>query len=118
MAPAFSRFLYIDIDQEWAQSLKGLKVKVPSGWWQGCDGNELNAGAIAAVDFSKSNQRYFQFLLDSDRDETEDEADLPALYYSMRYDAVFLYADETQPHYSHFQLPRCPVPTADGEQVH
>ena len=78
MAPAFSRFLYVDIDQEWAQSLKGLKVKVPSSWWQGYDGDELNAGAIAAVDFSKSNQRYFQFLLDSDRDETEDEADLPA----------------------------------------
>ena len=97
MAPAFSRFLYVDIDQEWAQSLKGLKVKVPSSWWQWYDGDELNAGAIAAVDFSKSSQRYSQILLDADKDDTEDANNLPGLYYPMRYDAVYLYADETQP---------------------
>ena len=89
MAPDFSRILFIDIDQDWAQSLKGLKVKVPSSWRQGCGGGELNAGAIVAVDFSKSNQRYFHFLLDANKDETEDDDNLPGLYYPMRYNDVF-----------------------------
>ena len=79
MAPAFSCFFFVDIDQEWAQSLKGLKVKVPSSWWQGCDGDELNTGAITAVDFSRSNEKYFQILIDADKDGTEDEDDLLGL---------------------------------------
>ena len=46
MPPIFPRPLPIDTDL--AQSLVGLKMSVPTSWWQGCDGDDLNQGAIAA----------------------------------------------------------------------
>ena len=70
-------------------------MKVPRNWWQGCDAGELNAGTTAAIDFSKSNQRYFQILLDADKDETEDKDNLLVFFYSIRCDAALLYADKT-----------------------
>jgi len=84
------------IDRDWAQSVVGLRVSVPTSWWQGCDGNDINDGIIAAVDFTESNQRYFQLLLDDDKDHAEVSDDLRELYYPMRYDAVFLYANAAQ----------------------
>ena len=113
MAPIFPRPL--PIDTEWAQSLVGLKMSVPTSWWQGCDGDDLNQGTIAAVDFTQSNQRYFQLLLGDDKDDANEDGDLRGLYYPMRYDAVFLYSNDKQT--QRFRLLRRQVPTPDGEHV-
>ena len=43
----------IPIDTEWAESLVGLRVKVPDCWWVNCDGKKLYSGVIAAVDFAQ-----------------------------------------------------------------
>ena len=43
----------IPIDTEWAESLVGLRVKVPDSWWVNFDGETLNIGGIAAVDFTQ-----------------------------------------------------------------
>ena len=61
----------LSIDTEWAEYLVGLKVNVPSNWWPEFDEKDLNPGANAAVDFSQTNQRYFQLLLDTDAEEEE-----------------------------------------------
>ena len=90
-------------------------MSVPTSWWPDYDGNDLNDGVIHAVDFTVSNQRYFQLLLDTDKDDAEEDDNLRGLYYPMRYDAVFLYAKDDQSQW--FRLPRHQVPMPDGEQV-
>ncbi|KAL3773343.1 hypothetical protein ACHAW5_010020 [Stephanodiscus triporus] len=86
------------IDQEWALSLVGLRLKVPEKWWNGYTGNTLYAGQIAAVNFS-DNAKPFMFELDN---EENDES------YRMRYDAVLCYADKGHPTHSSFNLPAEP----------
>ena len=76
MPPLSSRS--IPINPEWAEYLVGLRVNVPSPWWPDFDGDEENLGTIAVVNFTQTNQRYFQLLLYGDESE---EA-----YYFMRYD--------------------------------
>ena len=102
----------LSFDRDWAQSVVGLKVSVPTSWWQGCDDNDLNDGIIATVDFTEGNQRYFQRLLDDDKDDADASDDLRELYYPMRYDAVFLYANDDQS--QQFRLPRRQVILPDG----
>ena len=107
MQPLSSR--PIPIDPEWAESLVGLRVNVPSHWWPDFDGYEDNLGTIAAVNFTQTNQRYFQLLLDGDKREYA--------YYSMQYDAVFAFVDVDQPLLSSFRLPRHPITNPEGEEI-
>ena len=96
MPNAFSQ--PIDIDQEWAQSLVSLRMKVPDHWWHGCSGSELYDGTIAAVNFDDHGDRCFQLEIDQENN---------ALY-PMRYDAVLHYADEENSQFSSFHLPANP----------
>ena len=87
------------MDQEWALSLVGLRLKVPEQWWPGYSGNTLYAGQIAAVNFSDNAKRYFVFELDNEENGES---------YPMRYDAVLLYADKEHPSRKRFNLPEKP----------
>ena len=99
----------IPIDQEWAESLIGLRVKVPEGWWDGASGSALFMGTIRSVDFNDTAERYFQFECDGDA--------VPGRLYPMRYDAVLHYADEEDERYSQFRLLSSPPANPDGEEV-
>jgi len=99
----------IPIDQEWAESLIGLRVKVPEGWWDGASGSDLFMGTIRGVNFNDTAERYFQFECDGD--------DVPGRLYPMRYDAVLHYADEEDERYSQFRLLSSPPGNPDGEEV-
>ena len=84
----------------------GLCLKVPDKWWDGHTGNDLNSGRIASVNFEdECSDRHFQFELDDERE----------VFYAMRYDAVFLYADDEQPGYSRYRLPSRPPAGPEGE---
>ena len=82
MPNAFSQ--PIDIDQEWAQSLVSLHMKVLDHWWHGYSGSELYDGTIAAVNFDDHGDRCFQLDIDQEK----------GALYPMQYDAVLHYADE------------------------
>ena len=97
----------IPIDTEWAESLVGLRVKVPDSWWVNFDGGELNVGVIAAVDFTQPRQTYFQLEIDSEL----------GAYYPMRYDSVFSFVDIEQEDFKRFRLPRYALANPEGEQV-
>ncbi|KAL3822157.1 LOW QUALITY PROTEIN: hypothetical protein ACHAXA_011702, partial [Cyclostephanos tholiformis] len=86
----------VTIDQKWAQSLVGLRMKVPGNWWNGCDDKALYAGRIARTNFSDDTKCYF--ILELDTGET----------YPMRYDAVRCYADKEHPTNTSFYLPEEP----------
>ena len=98
----------IPIDPEWAESLVSLRLNVPSHWWPDFDGDEDNLGTIAAVNFTQTNRRYFQLLLDGDKGEDA--------YYSMQYDAVLAFFDVNQPLFSSFSLPHHPITNPEGEE--
>ena len=38
------------IDSEWAEQLLGLRLKVPSHWWQGHSGNDVHDGKLSSFD--------------------------------------------------------------------
>ena len=69
------------IDSEWAKQLLGLRLKVPSHWWQGHSGNDLYDGKFTF--FEETVGRGGLVLDDIDNDEP----------YLMRYDAVVKYCD-------------------------
>ena len=71
------------IDREWAESLVGLRLKVPEHWWDGFSGNTESEGRIAEVDFEDAAERFFMLELDEEE----------GCHYSMRHDAVLHYAD-------------------------
>ena len=96
------------IDTEWAQSLVGLRLKIPDHWWPDYDGDTLNPGKIGRVDFTQTNNRYFVFI--------PNDAEDPGPYY-LRYDTIFHYADHNQRNFSSYQLPRHPPPNPDGDEV-
>ena len=83
------------IDEEWAETLVGIRMSIPENWWPGYNGNELYLGRISSLDLDADGARYFQLELD----------DEPGVYYPMRYDAVLHYADEGQRKYLSYHLP-------------
>ena len=92
------------VDQKWASSLVGLRLKVPAHWWNNCSGNTLYAGQIADINFSDDAKRYFMLKLDSEENRN---------LHTMRYDAVLRYADKEHPTHSRFDLPEKPPAPAD-----
>ena len=80
MAPSQSRI----IDKEWAESLIGLRLKVPGSWWKDeADKRRLFPCIVQQVDFEQDRRRYFQIKVLEEGDTL----------YPMRYDAVAGYAD-------------------------
>ena len=86
----------VAIDQNWALSLVGLRLKIPEVWWNGCTGNTLYAGRISAINVSDHRQRYFMLEMDTGEE------------YPVRYDAVLRYADREHLTHSGFNLPEKP----------
>ena len=66
------------IDNEWAESIIGLRLKVPDHWWSGCNGRDLHDGKIASFDEAKQK---WNFICDSE----------PVESYLMAYEAVYKY---------------------------
>ena len=46
---------------QWANSLIGLKLKVPENWWKGLTGRKLWDGVIVKIDQTDERERYFVF---------------------------------------------------------
>lgn len=92
MAPSQSRI----IDKEWAESLIGLRLKVPGSWWKDeADKRRLFPCVVQQVDFEQDRRRYFQIKVLEEGDTL----------YPMRYDAVAGYADLDHDSTGSFQLP-------------
>ncbi len=72
-----ARSVPVPWDPDWAQSLVGLKVQIPSSCWPGYeDDDELNLGVIASIDWTQADRRFFRILVNG-------------YHYYFRYDAVF-----------------------------
>ena len=91
------------IDIEWAESLKGLSMKVLDNWWMGCNGRILHDGKIDLYD--RSNQKW-NLLLDSNDDD-----DLHIL----AYDDLCEYSNKQSSTVHEFQLPHQLVYEGDDE---
>ena len=85
------------IDEEWAATLLGIRMRVPDNWWGGYTGSQLYESRIAAVDFSDEAERYFLLKLDDDNEKGEQ--------YHMYYDDVQNYANKGHRSYSRYHLP-------------
>ena len=70
------------LDIEWAESIIGLRLKVPDHWWKNCNGRDLYDGKI--VSFDEAKQKW-GFVCDSEPDEVP---------YPMAYEAVYKYVDK------------------------
>jgi hypothetical protein len=70
------------IDSCWAESLLGLRVRIPDHWWIGYTGSYLNDGKLIAFDVV--NQEWLIELDDQDDDDQ----------YLFAYDAVCEYSNK------------------------
>ena len=105
----------VPVDSEWATSSRGLRLKIPDNWWNGCSGNQLNAGTIKSIKLNDNAGRHFVVELDDDKQRNQ-TLRRPVVY-QLRYNAVLLYADKTDNEFPRFHLPaRQPSPPQD-EQV-
>ena len=80
----------------------GLSLLIPDYWWPGYDSDETSNGVSISINFSNTRQLFFNVSVDGN-------------VYAMRYDAVFLYADEKQRGHDRYCLPHHPVTTPEGE---
>ena len=85
------------VDLEWANTLFGPCLKVPSSWWLGCTGNYLHDGKLIRYD-----QISVRWILQLD-DLLEQEP------YLMRWDAVIKFADMDASTYLNYNLPATPI---------
>ena len=83
------------IDEEWAQRLIGLRMKIRGTWWSAEWGIQLYDGLITSYDHSI---RRWKVTMDDDSES-----------YDIRYDAVIQYADEEASTFEQFNLPELPV---------
>jgi hypothetical protein len=96
------------IDREWAESLVGLRLKVPGSWWHGEQNKKkLFPCKVAQVDFSQTQRRYFR---------VEVLEELGTLY-SFRYDAIAGYVDTEHDTFKDFQVPAEEVPDPENERA-
>ena len=106
-APTLPRF--INIDQERAASLIGLRVAIPDYWWPEFDTAHLNKGKIMAVNFTDAADHFWEVKLD---DESPDDDT-----WLLRYDAVLLYADQDDDWVENFNLPNSIIASPEHESV-
>ena len=80
---------------------------MPNSWFNGYDNDDdrPNDGVVDSIDWTKVGRKYFQ---------VEVEGHL----YSMQYDTIFLYVDDTRRNFRQFHVPRRPVPNPEGDRVH
>ena len=86
-------------DPEWAQSVVGLRLKVPDWWWNGCNGRTLHPAKVTGVVLDDDNQCYFRFKLNDKGDPRP---------WPIRYDALLAYADFEHETFPQFRLPTRP----------
>ena len=97
-------------DEEWAESLVGLRMQIANAWWPDYRGDmTLNPGYVVSIDLSKG-EKIFQVKLDEDLADEEP--------WSLHYDAVLTYADEEHPGYHRFHLPMEAPSAPECEVVH
>ncbi len=63
MPPVYS------INLQWAQRLVGLPMVVPEHWWDGCSGNAIYTGQIAAIEDGAEGVKNFIFKLDHTKED-------------------------------------------------
>ena len=85
-------------DREWANSLVGLPMSVPEHWWPGYTSSTLCLGKIIPVGTHANTLNCFILQVHNE----------PGQRYGMRYDAVYLYADENHRNISKYHLPSDP----------
>ena len=93
------------IDNKWAEQLLGLRLKVPSHWWQGHSGTNLHDGKLTS--FDEEVAKWVFTLDDIDDDE-------PCL---MRYNAVVKYCDTNASTFANYTLPAKPIKQPEQEAV-
>ena len=81
------------IDSCWAESLLGLRVRIPDHWWIGYTGSYLHDGKLIAFDVV--NQKW---LIELDDQDDDDE-------YLIAYDAVCEYSNKQHSTFNQYQLP-------------
>ena len=81
------------IDKEWAESIIGLRLKVPDHWWNNCNSRELHDGKI--VSFDEGKQKW-NLVCDSEPDEVP---------YKMAYEAVYKYVDVSSSTFEQYVIP-------------
>ena len=91
------------IDSEWAETLIGLRMKVPSNWWNGIRTRELHDGKIKSFD---ELQQKWMLELDSEPDNE----------YGMAYEAVHAFVDEGSSTYKDYHLPAEPTREEDDAE--
>jgi len=85
-------------DPEWADSLVGLPMAVSEHWWPGFNSPTLCLGKIISINKNANSLNCFVLQVHNE----------PGQRYGMRYDAVFLYADDNHPNASRYHLPSDP----------
>ena len=93
------------IDTEWAESIIGLRLKVPTNWWARLSGTDLHDGKI--VSFDEAKQKW-NFVCDLEPEEVP---------YLMAYGAVYKYVDVSTSTFSRYVLPSDPMRGDGGEAI-
>ena len=96
----------IPYDVDWAETLLGMEVVVPNGWFDGYDDNDdtPNDGEIVAINWSNDGRRFFQ-------------VEVEGHVYDMRYDAVFSFANDSQRDFDQYHLPTYPIANPERDRV-
>ena len=79
---------------------------MPNSWFNVYDNDDdrPNDGVVDSIDWTKVGRKYFQ-------------VEVKGHLYSMRYDAIFLYADDTRRNFHKFHVHRRPVTNPEGDRV-
>ena len=97
------------IDEEWAATLVGLRMKVRGSFWNNCSTQEKKTFYGGIIKEYNHDKR--RWLVQFDNNDDEDQF--------MRYDAVLKFADEGAETFHDYRLPASPItPAAEEEAVH
>ena len=94
------------IDEEWAATLVGLRMKVRGSFWNGCTVEEKKTfyGGIIKQ-YNHDKRRWYIQFDNGDEDQY------------MRYDAVLKFADEGAETFHDYRLPASPITPAEEEEA-
>ena len=93
------------IDEEWAATLVGLRMKVRGSFWNNCSTQEKKTFYGGIIKEYNHDKR--RWLIQFDNGDDEDSY--------MRYDAVLKFADEGAETFHDYRLPAVPI-TPPGEE--
>ena len=104
-----SNAIYEAIDTKWAETLIGMRLKIPQWWWKGWKGNRLWEGKIVSVTLADPCNRCFVVKLLDEEPEYEG--------YPMHYQDVKRFVDRKQANFTSFYLPsKAPTPRQVARQ--